>query len=254
MNAVPDVLVEQRGAVLVLTLNRPHRLNAIDEGLSRALGDALDRADRDNGVGAVVIAAAGKAFCAGMDLDAFLGGEPIRHPERPEWGIAGIVRHQVCVPMIAAVHGVAAGGGFEIALACDLVVAEESARFALPEIKLGLFAAAGGLLRLPARIPAQVAAELAYTGRFATATELAGWGLVNRTVPDGTALDAAIELAAGIAAQAPAAVRATKQLLSRATAVEDEAWAVNDELMRTVFSTDDAKEGVNAFLGNRRAR
>lgn len=253
----PDVLTERHGGVLLITLNRPSRLNAINEGLARGLGEALQVANTDPGINAVVIAASGRAFCAGMDLDAFRDQEPIVHPDYPEWGIAGITQHTVAVPVIAAVHGVAAGGGFEVALCADLIIAEESARFALPEIKLGLFAAAGGLLRLPIKMPHQIANELAYTGRFVGAGELARWGVVNRVVPTGDVLGAALEVASAIADSAPRAVRATKELMSLASlsaATADSGWAANARLMGEVFATDDAREGVAAFQEKRSAR
>lgn len=251
-----DVLIERMGAVLLVTLNRPERLNAINEGLSRGLGDAIHLANTDRDINAMVIAASGRAFCAGMDLDAFVDDEPIVHPEHPEWGVAGIVQHPVAVPVIAAVHGVAAGGGFEIALCADLIVAEETARFALPEIKLGLFAAAGGLIRLPQSMPPRIANELAFTGRFAEAEELAHWGVVNKITPPGKAREEALKLAGSIADNAPIATRATKEVVSRAysSASNGPGWAANARLMNDVFATSDAREGVAAFQEKRLPR
>lgn len=253
--AVQDVLVDQTGSVLVVTLNRPSKLNAISAGLSRGLGDALERAENDPGVNVVVLVGSGRGFCAGMDLVEFSSGRDFNHPDHPEWGIAGIAKHKISVPIIAAVHGVAAGGGFEIALACDLIVADDDAKIGLPEIKLGLFAAGGGLLRLPEQIPPKVANELALTGGFTTAADLARWGVINRVVPPGTARKAALELAQEIAQHAPFAIRATKRLLGLAPTsqhTDEEGWAENDSLMAGLFSTDDAREGVAAFQQKRR--
>jgi enoyl-CoA hydratase/carnithine racemase len=251
------VLVQKQDRVLLVTLNRPSKLNAIDEGLSRGLGEALERAETDDDINAVVLSGNGRAFCAGMDLNAFRNGDPIVHPDRPEWGVAGIVNHPISVPIIAAVHGVAAGGGFEIALCADLIVADEAARFALPEIKLGLFAAGGGLLRLPGRMPPHLANELALTGRFASCDEMATWGIVNRVAPDGQAVTQALRIGQQIASNAPQSVRATKRLLGLArqsSADSAEGWRLNAKLMEEVFHSQDAKEGVEAFAAGRAPR
>lgn len=248
------VLVEKQDRVLVVTLNRPSKLNAIEEGLSRGLGEALERAETDEEINAVVLRGNGRAFCAGMDLKAFRNGDPIVHPDRPEWGVAGIVNHPISVPIIAAVHGVAAGGGFEIALCADLIVADEGARFALPEITLGLFAAAGGLLRLPGRMPPHLANELALTGRFASCDEMANRGIVNRVTPEGEAATQAFMIGQQIASHAPLSLRATKRLLGMARqspADSAEGWQLNAKLMDEIFHSQDAKEGVEAFTAGR---
>lgn len=249
----PAVLRRLRHGILTLTLNRPHRLNAIDEHLSRALGEALHEADSSPEVRVVVIHGAGRAFCAGMDLDSFMSDEPIEHPDHPDWGVAGITRQDVSVPVVAAVHGVAAGGGFEVALCADVIIAEESTRFALPEVRLGLFAAAGGLVRLPARLPRNLVNELALTGRWSTAQELAAHGVVNQVVPDGTCLEGAMAVAGQIAGNGPGAVRATKRILALSGGGhgDEDVWTVNQRLMADHFASAEAQEGVQAFKAGR---
>jgi enoyl-CoA hydratase/carnithine racemase len=251
------VLVERDGAVEILTLNRPDALNAIDADVATGLGNALDAADSDPGVRVVVITGAGRAFCAGMDLKAFASGVSVEPAGHPEWGFAGIAEHFVDTPIIAAVNGVAFGGGAEIALASDLVVADEAARFAFPEVTRGLFASAGGLLRLAQQLPQKIALELLLTGRPFSAIEAAEWGLVNRISPAGESLAVAIELARSIAANAPLAVRATKRLSYRTAAISsweaegDAAWQLNREEMVGVFTSRDAREGARAFAEKR---
>lgn len=252
--SVEPVRYAVRDHLAIIVLNRPDSLNAVDAALATALGEALERADDDDDVRVVVITGEGRAFCAGMDLKAFASGasvEPIGHPE---WGFAGVVRHPIDKPVIAAVNGAAFGGGAEIALSADLIVADERAQFALPEIDLGLFAAAGGVMRLGQQLPQRVAAELVLTARRLPAAEAARWGLVNRVAPEGTSLQVALELAAVIAAKAPLAVQASVRLL-RSTRSEntwtDEPWAVNEQEMVSVWDTQDAAEGARAFIEKR---
>ena len=187
--AGPAALTERRGNVLVITINRPEARNAINAAVSIAVGDALQQAQEDPDVRVVVITGAGdKSFCAGVDLKALARGENVMHPEHPKWGFAGYVRHFIDKPTIAAVNGVALGGGTELALASDLVVAGEGAKFGLPEVKRGLIAAAGGVFRLVEQLPRKVALELMFTGEPMSSADALKWGLINQVVPDGSEL------------------------------------------------------------------
>ena len=246
------LLMERRNAVLVLTLNRPEVRNAIDTETAWAMSNALDVLDTDPSLAAAVITGAGETFCAGMDLKAFLAGEK---PSVGTRGFAGIVEQPPVKPVIAAVEGTALAGGFEIVLACDLVVAAESARFGLPEVKRGLVAAGGGLMRLSRRIPFHLAMEWALTGDFVTAGAAASAGLVNRVVAPGTALDVALDLAAAIASNGPLAVAGTKRIL-----LESRDWPLAEEFDRQraisvpVRASADAREGALAFKEKRPPR
>ncbi|MDT4933896.1 MAG: enoyl-CoA hydratase [Pseudonocardiales bacterium] len=243
------LLVERRAAVLVLTLNRPDVRNAIDTETAWAMSDALDTLDADPTLSAAVLTGAGGTFCAGMDLKAFLAGEK---PSVGTRGFAGIVEQPPAKPVIAAVEGTALAGGFEIVLACDLVVAAEDARFGLPEVKRGLVAAGGGLMRLSRRAPFHLAMEWALTGEFVSADVAAKAGLINRLVTPGTALDVAVELAGTIARNGPLAVAATKRILT-----ESRDWPIAEEFDRQraisvpVRESGDAREGALAFTEKR---
>ena len=174
--AGPAALTERRGNVLIITLNRPEARNAVNAAVSTAVGDALQQAQEDPEVRAVVITGAGETFCAGADLKAISRRESIFHPDRGDWGFAGYVQHYIDKPTIAAVNGTALGGGTELALASDLVVAEESSSFGLPEVKRGLIAAAGGVFRIVEQLPRKVAMRLLFTGEPITAAEALNWG------------------------------------------------------------------------------
>lgn len=246
------LLTERRGAVLVLTLNRPEVRNAIDTQTAQAVSDALDEFEADVTLAAAVLTGAGGTFCAGMDLKAFLAGEK---PSAGVRGFAGIVERPPAKPVIAAVEGTAVAGGFEIVLACDLVVAADDARFGLPEVRRGLVAAGGGLLRLSRRVPFHLAMEWALTGDFVPAARAERAGLVNRLVPPGTALDAAVELAAGIARNGPLAVAATKRILTECRDWRlDEEFGRQREISVPVRESADAREGALAFKEKRAPR
>jgi enoyl-CoA hydratase len=244
-----EVLVEHGDRIAVFTINRPHARNAINRavavGMSRALGELDERDDLTVGI----ITGAGGTFSAGMDLKAFLAGED---PYVDGKGFAGIAQAPPRKPLIAAVEGWALAGGCEIALACDLIVASRDAKFGIPEVKRGLVAAAGGLLRLPRRIPAGIAMELALTGDPLTSTEAHRLGLVNRLTEPGEALAGALELAGRIAANAPLAVATSKQVI---IAQQDwdmaGAWREQDALTRPVLRSADAREGARAFAEKR---
>lgn len=243
------VLTETRGRVLIVTLNRPERRNAIDRATSEAVAAALDQLDADAALSVGILTGAGGHFCAGMDLKAFLDGERVELPGR---GLAGLTSAPPSKPLIAAVEGYALAGGCEIALACDLLVASETATFGLPEVKRGLIAGSGGLLRLPERLPRPLAMELALTGRMMSAEEAARWGMVNRRCPAGQALDAALTLAAEIAANAPLALVASKRLVAEGPRwPAQELWSRQDALLEPVIASEDAREGARAFVDKR---
>ncbi|GAB11017.1 putative enoyl-CoA hydratase [Gordonia araii NBRC 100433] len=242
----------------VLTINRPEARNAINGPVTDALGVALDEADADPEIRAIVLTGAGdKSFCAGADLKALSRGENIgpSDPAHHRWGFAGVVSHPVSTPLIAAVNGTALGGGTELVLACDLAVSAESASFGLPEVKRGLFAAAGGAFRIVDAVPQKVAMELLLTGRPITAEQALGYGLINRVVPDDQLRSAALDLAAEIAGNAPLAVQASKRLAQRINdgevAGDDQLWAANSRELAVVFSSEDAMEGPRAFAEKR---
>lgn len=247
-----DVLVTTDGGVMVITINRPKARNAINTAVSTGVAAALDELDaRDDLVVGVLTGAEG-TFCAGMDLKAFLEGES---PSIPGRGLAGMTITPPTKPMIAAVEGYALAGGCELALACDMVTAGRSAKFGIPEVKRGLAAVAGGLMRLPERIPANVAMELALTGDFLDAQRAAELGLVNRLVDDGEALSAALTIANKIAANGPLAVRATKRIIRESPDWPSaERWQRQREIADPVFASEDATEGAKAFAEKRAPR
>jgi enoyl-CoA hydratase len=248
MNDQP-LLTERRDRVLLITLNRPDARNAVNLAMAEAMSAALDELDSDDELSVGVIAGEGKGFSSGMDLKAFATGE---RPWAGERGFAGIVQKPAEKPLIAAIEGFAVAGGLEIALACDLIVAAKGAKLGVPEVKRGLVAAAGALRQLPRRLPGAVAMELALTGETIDAERGAELGLVNRLAEPGHALDAALELAGEIAANAPLALRASKTVLRRQWSWDDETfWQQQGELVGPVFTSEDAIEGATAFSEKR---
>lgn len=248
----PPVRVERRGAVLVITFDRPEVRNAVNRAASEIVAAAMDDLDADDTLAAGVVTGAGGYFSAGMDLKAFARGE---FPGVAVRGFAGMTQKASTKPLIAAVEGPALAGGFEIAVACDLIVAAEDATFGIPEVKRGLVAIAGALRQLPRRVPRGIAKELALTGLPITAARAAELGLVNRVVPTGTALDAALEIAEAIAENAPGAVRVTKQILDEQDAWDgDDFWVRQGELAGPVIIGPDAREGAAAFIEKRAPR
>jgi enoyl-CoA hydratase len=234
----------ERDGILLITLDRPAARNAIDADLSRGYAAALAELDARDDLRAGVVTGAASTFCSGMDLKAFAG----RPAEEAEQALARVVRPAARTPLIAAVEGFAVGGGFELALACDLIVAAGDTSFGLPEVRHGLVPAGGGLLRLPDRVAFGVALELALTGDLVGAERLHGLGLVNRLTPPGGALEGALALARRIAANGPLAVRSSRALLW------DDAgdrWARQDRVARAVNASDDAREGIAAFAEKR---
>lgn len=243
------VQMHRQGMVLVITIHRPHARNAIDGATALALASALDELDHDPTVAVGVLTGGGGTFSAGMDLKAFLRGEDVEVPGR---GLAGLTRRPPRRPLIAAVEGYALAGGFELVLACDLVVAASNATFGLPEVKRGLMAGSGGLLRLQAQLPPAIAMEHALTGDTLTAVEAHRWGLVNRLTAPGEALATALELADQICSNSPFAVQASKAIVAGAADwSQEQAWAEQDALLAQVLASDDAKEGAAAFVEKR---
>jgi crotonobetainyl-CoA hydratase len=253
------VEIRADGPVLVITLDRP-KANAIDVPTSRALYTAFDRLRREPGLRVAVLTGAGERFfSAGWDLKAAAAGEGIEADHGPG-GFAGLTElFDLGKPVIAAVNGLALGGGFELVLAADLVVAAEHAEFALTEVTLGLVPDAGGLLRLPARLPRPIAVEWLLTGRRVGVAEAARWGLVNRVVPVAGLMPAALELGRAISAAAPLSVAAALEIM-RAT--EGTGVAEGYQIMRgdglpayqRMLSSRDAQEGMRAFAERRPPR
>ncbi|MXP23330.1 crotonase/enoyl-CoA hydratase family protein [Gordonia sp. HNM0687] len=244
-----EILTEVAGGVLIMTINRPDQRNAMTRSAAEQLAAALDRLDADPDISVGILTGRGGTFCAGMDLKRFQLGE---RPVVEGRGFGGLVQRPPAKPLIAAVEGWALGGGFEMVLAADLVVAGESARFGLPEVKRGLVARAGGIFRAPRVLPQAIALELLLTGDPMSAGLAERHGLVNRVVADGGALDAARELAATIAGNAPLAVRASKALAHHSrTWTDDEAFERQTAYTDPVFASDDAREGPAAFAERR---
>lgn len=243
------LLLETRGPILVLTINRPEARNSINKEVATAIAGALDRLDADDGLAIAVITGAGGGFCGGMDLKGFANGEL---PVVGDRGFAGIAARSARKPIIAAVEGFALAGGLEIALACDLIVAARDAKLGIPEVRVGLFAGAGGLLRLPRRVGLGPAMRLGLTGAPITAEEGYRIGLVDEVVEPGSALESAMNLAETIAANAPLSLAATKAVLIEGLSkTEEDFWPWQVQYIRQVFSSKDAKEGPRAFAEKR---
>jgi enoyl-CoA hydratase len=244
-----EVLVAQRDGVQIITINRPAARNALNAAVAAGIAAAVDELDASDTLHAGVLTGAEGTFSAGMDLKAFLVGES---PAIPGRGLCGITQTPPRKPMIAAVEGWALAGGFELVLACDLVVASQTAKFGVPEVKRSLVAAAGGALLLAQRIPQALALEMLLTGDPIDAARAERFGLVNRLVDAGGALDAAVELARRIAANGPLAVTATKQIARESGGwTADDRWIRQSELTRPVMTSADAREGATAFAEKR---
>lgn len=244
-----EVLVEEDGAVAVITINRPQARNAVNGAVARGIAAALDSLETRPEISAYVLTGAGGTFCAGMDLKGFLTGD---FPHIEGRGFGGIAEAPPAKPLIAAVEGYALAGGFELALSCDLVVASSESKFGLPEPKRGLVAGAGGIMRLPRRIPYHVAMEIALTGDHYPAARLYELGLVNRVTEPGEALAGALELARKIAANAPLALAATKRIVVESQDWSiDEMWKKQGAIINPVFGSKDAMEGAAAFAEKR---
>ena len=235
--------------VLLVTFNRPEVRNALNAAMAERIAEAMDQLDGDPDLRVGVVTGAGGIFSSGMDLKAFVRGE---RPIAPGRGLAGFAERGPRKPLIAAVEGYALAGGFEVVLACDLIVAAETAKFGIPEVTRGLVAAGGGLLRLPRRIPYHLAMEFGLTGRQVPAPRAYEMGLVNRLVPEGGALDGALQLAEEIQANGPLAVVASKKLIVESRDwPTDQMWELQAEISRPVASSADAREGAVAFSEKR---
>ena len=247
-----NLLVEIREHVGLVTLNRPQALNALNGELLTELADALRALDADAAVGALVLTGAGRAFAAGADIKAMAGASAddlstVRFVELFD-GINDLNK-----PLVAAVHGYALGGGCELALACDMIVAGESARFGLPEVTIGVIPGAGGTQRLPRVVGKALAMEMILNERRLTAAEAMQFGLVNRVVPDDRLLDETLALAGALAARAPLAARAARRMVLRAFETPlEQGLAEERRAFYDLFSTRDQKEGMAAFIEKRK--
>lgn len=243
------ILTEVRDGIAVITINRPEARNAVNGEVARGIAAATDAFDADSDVRVLVLTGAGGTFSAGMDLKGFLAGDA---PVAADRGFGGIVRRPPVKPVIAAVEGYALAGGFELALACDLIVASEQAKFGLPEVRRGMVAGAGGLLRLPKRVPYHLAMEIALTGEHFPAARLHQAGLVSEIVAAGETLQAARDLAGRVAQGGPLALAATKRIIVE-SADWDSASAFDrqGEIIAPVFTSADAREGAMAFAEKR---
>lgn len=243
------VLTEVSDGIAVITINRPEARNAINGAVARAMAATIDDLEARPDARVLILTGAGGSFSAGMDLKGFLSGDV---PVVAGRGFAGLVQRPPTKPIIAAVEGYALAGGFELVLACDLVVASDEAKFGLPEVRRGLLAGAGGLIRLPQRIPYHLAMEIALTGAHFSAARLREAGLVNSVVPAGEALTAARELASQLAQNAPLALSAAKRIIVE-SADWDSASAFDrqGEILAPVMRSADAIEGATAFAEKR---
>lgn len=245
---------ERRGHVAIVTLNRPEARNAISRALEQALFDALEAIDADPDIWVGVLAANGSTFCAGADLKEInaKGGPPsaVQSSEAPKR--ESIVSRAHVKPLIAAVEGPAMGGGAELVLTCDLIVASSAAKFGLPEVRWGLLASGGGMFRLPRAMPKHIAMQLALTGDSIDAKRAYDVGFVNILVEPGLALTAALSMADRIAANGPLAVQSTRRVMEETMFMnEADAWAQSRAAVKTNFATSDAKEGPRAFAEKR---
>ena len=243
------ILVDIDNSVMTITLNRPEVKNAANRALAEGMVAALEQLESDPNLRVAIITGAGHSFCTGMDLKAFVSGET---PLIKGLGFAGMTQNSIKKPLIAAVEGYAIAGGFEIAITCDLIVAADDAKFGIAEVKRGLVAGAGGLVRLHRQIPIRFAKELAQTGDIITAERAHEMGLINRVVASGSALEGARELAAKIAANGPLAVAASKEVMDKAQDwTTENMWDLQEEITLPIFETEDAIEGSTAFAEKR---
>ncbi|MFB9688902.1 crotonase/enoyl-CoA hydratase family protein [Amycolatopsis plumensis] len=238
-----EVRTERIGSTLLITIDRPQARNAVNAAVAAQLAAALDELESDPALRAGVLTGAENTFSAGMDLKAALQGES---PEIPGRGFGGLTEAELSKPLIAAVEGFAMGGGFELALGCDLIVAAEDAQFGLPEVKRGLIAAGGGVIRLPKRIPHHLAMEFLFTGEPVTGRRAGELGLVNRVTAPGDAAAVAVGLAEKLAENAPLALAAVKKIVRAA----DPAAAQREEI-KNLMQSKDVREGMTAFAERR---
>ena len=255
----PHALIERRGHVLIVTMNRPQARNALSGPMMELMRQAWDTVDSDPEIRVCVLTGAGGAFCAGADLKAMTSSHPGDRFQGGDLDVSVIEPllkgRRLTKPLIAAVEGPAVAGGTEILQACDIRVAGASARFGVSEARWGLFPLGGSAVRLPRQIPYTVAADLLLTGRHITAAEALSIGLIGHVVPDGQALEAALEIAAAIAANGPVAVRAILRVIRETEGMaENEAFTLEAKVGMAVFASEDAKEGPRAFAEKRQPR
>ncbi|MFM5886394.1 MAG: crotonase/enoyl-CoA hydratase family protein [Novosphingobium sp.] len=243
------VLTAVEDGVLIVTMNRPEAKNAMNKAQAEGISAAMDRLDAEDDLRCAILTGAGGTFCSGMDLKGFLRGE---RPSIEGRGFGGLTEWTPKKPVIAAVDGYALAGGMELALSCDLIVANAGSKFGIPEAKRGLAAAAGGLIKLPRQIPPRIAMELALTGDFIDAARAFDLGFVNRIV-DGPAIDGAKELAKAVAANGPLALIASKAIIRDSHSWSDEEmWQKQAAYIAPVFTSADAREGSLAFAEKRK--
>lgn len=254
----PAVVIQRAEQVMIVTINRPEVRNCVNLEVHVGIGEALENAERDPNVRVLILTGAGdKAFCAGADLKALARGEPLTpgDPVMAAWGFAGYVRHHTSKPTIAAVNGVALGGGTELTLASDLAVAASTATFGLPEVKRGILAAAGGAFRIAAQLPPKIGLELLLTGEPISADRALDLGLVNAVVPPEALMAEALKLAARIALNAPLAVQASKRIArgihNGRIEAESAYWEASRRENAILWQSEDAKEGPHAFAEGR---
>jgi enoyl-CoA hydratase len=244
------VVIEVQDGLMIITINRPSARNAIDAAVAKGLADALIRLDSDPAVRVAILTGSNLTFCAGMDLKALLRGESAVIEGR---GFAGVVEAPPRKPLIAAIEGYALGGGFELALSCDLIIASDSSRFGIPEVTRGLVAGGGGLLKLPRQMPYRIAMELALTGSIVPADRLFQLGLVNKVVPDGEALAEAVAMAKLILQNGPLGVEVSKAIVSQSGDwTSAEMFCRQDTMIGLIAASDDAREGATAFSEKRK--
>lgn len=243
------ILTERRGPLMIVTINRPEARNAFDGESCKAMQAAMDLLDREDGLAVGIITGSGGHFSAGADLKQAAKGDVLPRLARGGFGIMKRPPHK---PLIAAVEGFAVGGGFELCLACDLIVAARDAKFGLPEVRYGVLATGGGLFRLPRRMPYHLAMELALTGAFKEAPYFERYGLINRLTSPGHALEEAVKLAESLLVNGPIALAASKEIMFQAFKRQDEeGWMRQALIARKVRESQDRLEGLKAFAEKR---
>lgn len=246
------ILTSTDGRVGIVQFNRPKALNALNRGLMSELMDALDAFDADDGIGCMVVTGSEKAFAAGADIKEMVNAAPADMLDNPFIDYWDRLR-RIGKPVVAAVSGFALGGGCELAMACDMIIASETARFGQPEINLGIIPGAGGTQRMTLAVGKALAMEMVLNGRFLTADEALQHGLINRVVPSELYLEEAVKFAAEIAARAPVALRLGKEAVNAVYEMPLQAGLAHERrLFYMLFSTEDQKEGMDAFINKRK--